>query len=122
MTERRNGPVGTPQGAAIMGAAIRTRLSELGRLVRKAGPYVVLEVVMPGGTLLALLLYLHRSGQLANLGEVAGRAMARAANGTFDQLAFALGPMGVAPDAGGGARQRDGLEPLDLMSTRRLAA
>ena len=24
------------------------------------GPYVVLEVIMPGGTLLALLLFLHR--------------------------------------------------------------
>jgi len=102
--------------------AIRTRFIELGRLVRRAGPYVVLEVVLPGGTLFALLLYLHRSGQLASLGQVAERAMARAANGTFDQLAFALGPMGVTPAANSYARQRDGLEPLDLMSTRRLAA
>ena len=45
-----------------MGSAIRTRFLELGCLVRKAGPYVALEVVMPGGTLLAFLLYLHRSG------------------------------------------------------------
>ena len=45
-----------------MGNAIRTRFLELGRLVRKAGPYVALEVVMPGGTLLAFLFYLHRSG------------------------------------------------------------
>jgi hypothetical protein len=110
------------QGAANMGNAIKTRLFELARLVRKAGPYVVLEVVMPGGTLFAFLLYLHRSGQLANLGEAAERAMDRAANGTFDQLAFALGSMGVTLGAGTGARQRDGLEPLDLMSTPRLAA
>jgi len=102
--------------------AIRTRFIELGRLVRRAGPYVVLEVVLPGGTLFALLLYLHRSGQLASLGQVAERAMARAANGTFDQLAFALRPTGVSPEAGPGAVQRDGLEPLDLMSARRLAA
>jgi len=101
-----------------MGNAIRTRFLELGRLVRKAGPYVALEVVMPGGTLLAFLLYLHRSGRLANLGEVAERA----ANGTFDHLAFALGPMGVTSDGGTVGRQRDGLEPLDLMSRRRLAA
>ena len=105
-----------------MSDAIRARFFELGRLVRRAGPYVVLEVVLPGGTLFALLLYLHRSGQLANLGEVAERAVDRAANGTFDQLAFALGPMGVTPEAGAGGRQRDGLEPLDLMSPRRLAA
>ena len=25
-----------------------------------AGPYVALELIMPGGTLMALLLYLHR--------------------------------------------------------------
>ena len=27
------------------------------------GPYVLLEAVMPGGTLMALLLYLHRRKQ-----------------------------------------------------------
>jgi hypothetical protein len=102
--------------------AIRIRFIELGRLVRKVGPFVALEVVMPGGTLFALLLYLHRSGRLASLRAAAERAMDRAANSTFDRLAFALGPMGVTPEAGAEARQRDGLERLDLMSTRRLAA
>lgn len=29
------------------------------------GPYVLLEAVMPGGTLMALLLYLHRRKQSA---------------------------------------------------------
>jgi hypothetical protein len=28
---------------------------------RRVGPYLLLEVVMPGGTLLALMLYLYRS-------------------------------------------------------------
>ena len=28
---------------------------------RRFGPYLLLEVVMPGGTLLALMLYLYRS-------------------------------------------------------------
>jgi hypothetical protein len=102
--------------------AIKTRFVELGRLARKAGPYVALEVVMPGGTLLAFLLYLHRSGQLASLGEAAERAMGRAANRTFDQLASALGPIGVTSATGTDTWRRDGLEPLDLMSTRRLAA
>jgi hypothetical protein len=31
---------------------------------RKLGPYVVLELLLPGGTLLALLLFLYRRGQL----------------------------------------------------------
>jgi hypothetical protein len=30
---------------------------------RKVGPYLVLEILLPGGTLLALLLFLHRRGR-----------------------------------------------------------
>ena len=32
----------------------------------KAGPYVLLEAVMPGGTLMALLLYLYRRNKCAS--------------------------------------------------------
>jgi hypothetical protein len=31
---------------------------------RKLGPYVLLELLMPGGTLLALLLFLYRRNQM----------------------------------------------------------
>ena len=31
---------------------------------RKLGPYIVLEILLPGGTLLALLLFLYRRGRL----------------------------------------------------------
>ena len=44
------------------------RLHELGRLAQKAGPYLLLELVLPGGTLFALLLYLHQNGHLRFLG------------------------------------------------------
>jgi hypothetical protein len=37
----------------------------LRRLVRTVGPYVMLEIVLPGGTLFALALYLYRSGWFA---------------------------------------------------------
>ena len=33
----------------------------LRRLARKFGPYLLIEAAMPGGTLLALLLYLYRA-------------------------------------------------------------
>ena len=33
----------------------------LRRLVQRLGPYFLIEAVMPGGTLLALLLYMYRS-------------------------------------------------------------
>lgn len=45
------------------------RLNELGRLAQKAGPYLLLELVLPGGTLFALLLYLHQNGHLRFLGS-----------------------------------------------------
>jgi hypothetical protein len=37
----------------------------LRRIVRTLGPYVMLEMVLPGGTLFALALYLYRSGWFA---------------------------------------------------------
>ena len=41
---------------------------------RNLGPYIVLEVLLPGGTLVALLLFLYRRGQLL-------QAAAQAASG-----------------------------------------
>ena len=77
-----------------MKASIVQALRDAQRLVRAAGPYVLLEVVLPGGTLFALLLYLHRSGQLrslADVGSLVGVAL-RAAGRLFDQLALAWQP------------------------------
>ena len=39
-------------------------LRTLVRLARKAGPYLVLEIILPGGTAVALLLLLYRTGKL----------------------------------------------------------
>ncbi len=39
----------------------------LRRWLSAIGPYVVVEVVFPGGTLIALVLYLYRRRQLARL-------------------------------------------------------
>jgi hypothetical protein len=35
-------------------------LDLLRRLLQKAGPYLAIEIVLPGGTLIALALYLYR--------------------------------------------------------------
>jgi hypothetical protein len=35
-------------------------LDVLRRLLHRAGPYLVVEILLPGGTLLALTLYLYR--------------------------------------------------------------
>jgi hypothetical protein len=36
-------------------------LAALGRWAQKLGPYLVLEILLPGGTLFALLLFLYRN-------------------------------------------------------------
>jgi hypothetical protein len=41
-------------------------LKALRRLLPRIGPYVLVELVLPGGTLLALLLYLYRRGVSAS--------------------------------------------------------
>ena len=46
---------------------MQTVLSYLGilrRLGQKAGPYLMLEILLPGGTLFALLLFLYRHSKL----------------------------------------------------------
>lgn len=39
-------------------------LTALRRAVQRFGPYLVVEILLPGGTLVALLLLLYRSGRL----------------------------------------------------------
>jgi len=39
------------------------RLRRLGRLAHKSGPYLLLEILLPGGTLFALLLFLYQRRQ-----------------------------------------------------------
>ncbi|MEO8755965.1 MAG: hypothetical protein ABI624_25160 [Casimicrobiaceae bacterium] len=96
-----------------MGATISRMLGECTRLAKQAGPYVLLEIVLPGGTLFALLLYLHRSGQLRELLEVRAmtRALVRAAGRTFDQLAYGFQPYEPLPRVAHGTGE---LAPLNL--------
>jgi hypothetical protein len=38
-------------------------LSRMNRYGKRFGPYLMLELLMPGGTLFALLLFLHQRGK-----------------------------------------------------------
>jgi ubiquinone/menaquinone biosynthesis C-methylase UbiE len=89
---------------------MKAAINEVGRVLQKAGPYVVLEVVLPGGTLFALLLYLYRTGQLLR----AAGLLARGASRTCSALAFALQPAGSQSIA----RRRDGVELQMLAASR----
>jgi hypothetical protein len=56
-----------------------SRLGMLRRFGQKLGPYLVLEILLPGGTLLALLLYLYqRRIDIRTVASSASRAMTRA--------------------------------------------
>ena len=53
-------------------------LEILRRALCRCGPYLFVEIVMPGGTLLALLIYLYRRQAMKN--EVPAMSISRAAN------------------------------------------
>jgi hypothetical protein len=53
-------------------------LEILRRALCRGGPYLFVEIVMPGGTLLALLIYLYRRRAMKN--EVPTMSISRAAN------------------------------------------
>lgn len=96
-----------------MKANVASTVRDLQRLVQQAGPYVLIELILPGGTLIALGLYLYRKGHLRSLGDLlaAGRSVLRAAGRAFDQLAFVwqpsaeAGPERWAKGAAGGSAQ-----------------
>ena len=46
-------------------AAVIRRISVWFSFIQKLGPYLLLEIVLPGGTLIALLLFLYQRKQLA---------------------------------------------------------
>jgi hypothetical protein len=64
-----------------MGTSIVQSFKFVGSLMQKAGPYLLLEILLPGGTLFALLLFLYRrrtrpdAANASRLGVVIARAI-----------------------------------------------
>lgn len=88
-----------------MGEYVLQRMREANGLVQRAGPYVLIELLLPGGTLLALLLYLCRRGN-----GPAAHANGRRWLCARLESALHLGVAGASSCSG----ERDGLEPLGL--------
>jgi hypothetical protein len=67
---------------------VLNRLQKLRQVGQKFGPYLILEILLPGGTLVALLLFLCRDGRLDTAGVVAraGLAVARTLKQGFGML------------------------------------
>jgi len=76
-------------------------------LVQKAGPYLLLELLLPGGTLFALLLFAAQRKQ----------ALPAVLIGVIERAESAIGDLGLHDIASawrGRHRERDGLEALAM--------
>ena len=90
-----------------MGDYVMQRMREANGLVHRAGPYVLLEILLPGGTLIALLLFLYRRHH-------AGVPFGFSFGWVRTRLEDAL-DLRVVADPDHDPAQRDGLEPLGLV-------
>ena len=70
------------------------RLSFLAWLLRKGGPYLALELLLPGGTLLAILLFLYQRRTAAAAGRepAAALVLRRAVEAAGDWMRAGLQP------------------------------
>jgi hypothetical protein len=92
-----------------MEAIITQRLRHAVRLLQSLGPYLLIEILLPGGTLLALLLYASRNGRLfRDDAPVLGTLLALA-QAIARRLSFGVFRLPVDNPA-----ERDGLEPLAM--------
>lgn len=70
---------------------LTAKLTALAWLLRKVGPYLAIEILMPGGTLIALALFLYRRRNAAPEGTVlALRALAAR---TLEQVRERVAPI-----------------------------
>lgn len=86
-----------------------------GALLQKAGPYLLLEILLPGGTLFALLLFLYKRRQRD--GAEMPRAIfvvVRALGKVREEILYVARLYSIASVWRGRARERDGLEALAI--------
>jgi hypothetical protein len=100
-----------------METAVIRNLRTFGQFLQKAGPYVLIEILLPGGTLVALLLYLYRRGEWKFGIELVLRVsrVAKRARGQVREIALFAQPHRIAALLRSGSnKERDGLEPLGM--------
>ena len=89
----------------------------LASLAQKAGPYLLLEILLPGGTLFALLLFIYQRRRALG-GAPAQRSfvvIARAVDRARAKFASAARPFRIGASVWRGRhRERDGLEALAI--------
>ena len=93
---------------------LESSLKTIASVFRKAGPYLLLELLMPGGTILALILFLCQRGQPVDpVAALRAGLIARLLSACLDGIRFAI-PGGIASAWRGRERERDGLEALAM--------
>ena len=99
-----------------MSGMIKPCAAAIADMFRRVGPYLLLELLLPGGTLIALLLYLQRTGRLDPRRGGMRRArmtmltaVARAKRAARQAMPDWMHVVSAEP-----ARRRDGLEPLAM--------
>jgi hypothetical protein len=100
-----------------MGTNVVRNLKMVGQAAQKLGPYVLLELLLPGGTMIALLLYLYRNGHLKYGVEIVlrvGTAIDRALAPVRDIILLAQPSDIAALMSSGRDGTHDGLEPLAM--------
>ena len=88
------------------------RIREVHELVQRVGPYLLLEILLPGGTLIALALFVYRRREARRRAGCSGGSVARWLDRLLVRLDDALDLRLVAGRNRDG--EDDGLEPLGL--------
>jgi hypothetical protein len=98
-----------------MATTLVHRFKGLGLLLQKAGPYLLIEILLPGGSLFALLLFLYRKRQQS--GAEMPRlivVLARAVGTMREKIVFAARLYGITSLWRGREPEHDGLEALAI--------
>ena len=101
-----------------MGTTVTRNLRTLAHFFQKAGPYLLMEILLPGGTLIALMVFLYRRGgwrvgmgYILSVNTVVERALAQ-----VREVVLLAQPSDIAAlvrsDPNG---ESDGLEPLAMV-------
>jgi len=85
-----------------------------GAMLQKAGPYLLLEILLPGGTLIALLLFLYRRQRAGAEMPRVIFVVVRVIDKVRRKILYVGHLYGIASLWRGRARERDGLEALGI--------
>lgn len=108
-SERMDTAMETTVGTTI-GKSVKT----FGAMLRKAGPYLLLEILLPGGTLFALLLFLYRRRRGGAEMPRAIFVIAKVIDNVCRKIIWVGHFYGITSLWRGRARERDGLEALAM--------